>query len=158
MESMITSGSSWSCFTPLASYFENAISSSPIFQCLVIGCPTWILLTYLWWVFHKYLNDPLVTRPPLIILISLTVVLALFCSSSFLLLFCFSFPLFLWWWSLLTNFVTSPSVSTLQFVPSDLCIFLYSGRDLCGNSNTSSNIIYEATSLRASATSDLGRP
>ena len=66
--SIITNGSSWGCFTPLASSSENKISMS---DCLYFrGGILWMLFTYIWYDFLRDLNNPLVNGPPVIIFIS----------------------------------------------------------------------------------------
>ena len=66
--SIITNGSSWGCFTLLASTFENRISLS---YCLYFrGVILWMLFTYLWYDFLRDLNDPPVDDPPVIVFIS----------------------------------------------------------------------------------------
>ena len=67
--SMITKGSLWGCFTPLASASLKDISWSVCF-CLNGGI-MWTLFTYLWHAFLRDLNDPLVKGPPVIVFISL---------------------------------------------------------------------------------------
>ena len=56
--SIITSRSSWGCFTPLALCSKNMISSAPVFLYFVIGCPVWIMLTCLRRLFAKIWLTP----------------------------------------------------------------------------------------------------
>ena len=66
--SIITNGSSWGYFTPLASSSENRISWS--FRLCSRGGILWTLFTYLWYDFLRDLNDPPVDGPPMIVFIS----------------------------------------------------------------------------------------
>ena len=66
--SMITKGSSCSCFTPLASYFENRMSLF-VLLCLRGGI-LWTLLTCLYYDFLRDLKDPPMKGPLMIIFIS----------------------------------------------------------------------------------------
>ena len=65
---IMTKGSLWGCFTPLASASLNDISWS-IRLCLN-GDIIWTLFTCLWHAFLRDLNDPLVKGPPAIVFIS----------------------------------------------------------------------------------------
>ena len=65
---IMTKGSLWGCFTPLASASLKDISWS-IRLCLNGGI-MWTLFTYLWHAFLRDLNEPLVKGPPAIVLIS----------------------------------------------------------------------------------------
>ena len=80
--SMIMSGSSCGCLTPLASRLEKKISPSPEHQYFATGCFTWTLLTCLWNVFLKDQYDPPMTSPPIITRFSPTACLGRSCSSS----------------------------------------------------------------------------
>ena len=65
---IMTKGSLWGCFTPLASASLKDISWS---VCLCLnGGIIWTLFTYLWHAFLRDLNDPLVKGPPAIVFIS----------------------------------------------------------------------------------------
>ena len=65
---IMTKGSLWGCFTPLASASLKDISWS---VCLCLnGGIIWMLFTYLWHAFLRDLNDPLVKGPPAIVFIS----------------------------------------------------------------------------------------
>ena len=66
--SIMTKGSSWGYFTPLASSFEKNTSLS-VRLCFKGGI-LWTLLTCLWYDFLRDLNDPLVDAAPVIIFIS----------------------------------------------------------------------------------------
>ena len=65
---IMTKGSLWGCFTPLASASLKDISWS-VRLCLNGGI-MWTLFTYLWHAFLRDLNDPLVKGPPAIVFIS----------------------------------------------------------------------------------------
>ena len=67
--SIITKGSSWGCFTPLASSFKRDMSWF-IHLCLNGGI-LWTLFTCLWHAFLRDLNDPPVDGPSVIFFISL---------------------------------------------------------------------------------------
>ena len=65
---IMTKGSLWGCFTPLAFVSLKDISWS---VCLCLnGGITWTLFTCLWHAFLRDLNDPSVKGPPTIVLIS----------------------------------------------------------------------------------------
>ena len=66
--SIITNGSLWGSFTPLASASLKDVSWS-VRLCLN-GGTIWTLFTYLWHAFLRDLNDPLVRGPPAIVFIS----------------------------------------------------------------------------------------
>ena len=66
--SIMTKGSPYGCFTPLASSSEKTMSIASLFLCFDGGI-MWTLLTYLFYDFLRNLNEPLVVKPPLIILI-----------------------------------------------------------------------------------------
>ena len=65
---IMTKGSLWGCFTPLASASLKDISWS-VYLCLNGGI-IWMLFTYLWHAFLRDLNDPLVKGLPAIVFIS----------------------------------------------------------------------------------------
>ena len=65
---IMTKGSLWGCFTPLASASLKGISWS-VHLCLNGGI-MWTQFTYLWHAFLRDLNDPLVKGPPAIVFIS----------------------------------------------------------------------------------------
>ena len=64
---IMTNGSLWGCFTPLASASLKDISWS-VRLCLNEGI-MWTLFTYLWHAFLRDLNDPPVKGPPAIVFI-----------------------------------------------------------------------------------------
>ena len=66
--SIMTKGSLWGCFTPLASSSLKDMSWFACF-CLSEGV-MWTLFTYLWHAFLRGLNDPSVNGPPVIVFIS----------------------------------------------------------------------------------------
>ena len=53
---IITKGSLWGCFTPLASPSLKDMSRSV--RCCLNGGIVWTLFTYLWYAFLRDLNDP----------------------------------------------------------------------------------------------------
>ena len=65
---IITNGSLWGYFTPLASASLKDMSWS-VRLCLNEGI-MWTLFTYLWHAFLRDLNDPLMKGPPAIVFIS----------------------------------------------------------------------------------------
>ena len=65
---IMTKGSSWGYFTPLASSSEKNMSLS--IRLCFIGDILWMLFTCLWYDFLRDLNDPLVDGPPVIVFIS----------------------------------------------------------------------------------------
>ena len=67
--SIMTKGSLWGCFTPLASPSLKDMSLS-VHRCLDEGM-VWTLFTCLWYAFLSDLNDPLENGPPVIVFISL---------------------------------------------------------------------------------------
>ena len=81
--SMMTNGSSWGCFIPLASASEKHISWS-VLLCFK-GGRLWTLFTYLLCDFLRDLNDPPLDGPPAMVFISLITVYGRRCvwSSSF---------------------------------------------------------------------------
>ena len=68
MFNIITNGSLWGCFTPLASASLKEMSWS-VRLCLKEGT-VWTLFTCLWHAFLRDLNDPPVTGPSEIVFIS----------------------------------------------------------------------------------------
>ena len=66
--SMITSGSSCSCFTPLVSSSKKTIFVDSHFLCFDGGV-VWAMLIFLCCSFLRDLKDPSAVRPPLIIFI-----------------------------------------------------------------------------------------
>ena len=66
--SIMTKGSLWGCFTPLASPSLKDMSRS-VHCCLDRGI-VWTLFTYLWYAFLGDLNDPPENGPPVIVFIS----------------------------------------------------------------------------------------
>ena len=68
MFNIITNGSLWGCFTPLASASFKDMSWS-VRLCLN-GGTMWTLFTCLWHAFLRDLNDPPVKGPPAIVFIS----------------------------------------------------------------------------------------
>ena len=67
--SIMTKGSLWGCFTPMASPSLKDMSWY-VRQCLDEGM-VWTLFTCLWYAFLSDLNDPLENGPPVIVFISL---------------------------------------------------------------------------------------
>ena len=67
--SIMTKGSLWGCFTPLASPSLKDLFRS-VRYCLDGGI-MWALFTCLWYAFLRDLNDPLEKGPPVIVFISL---------------------------------------------------------------------------------------
>ena len=67
--SMMTRGSSYGCFMPLASSFENKMSILVRLLCFKWAIP-WILFTNLYWDFLRDLKDPPMDDPPAIVFIS----------------------------------------------------------------------------------------
>ena len=65
---IMTKGSSWGYFTPLASSLEKNMSLS-IRLCFIRDI-LWMLFTCLWYDFLRDLNDPPVDCPPVIVFIS----------------------------------------------------------------------------------------
>ena len=65
---IMTRGSSWGCFTPLASSSEKHMSWF-VHLCFVSGRPC-TLFTYLWYDFLREWNEPPVVGPPVIVFIS----------------------------------------------------------------------------------------
>ena len=83
MFNIITNGSLWGCFTPLASASLKEMSWS-VRLCLK-GGTVWTLFTCLWHDFLRDLNDSLETGPPEIVFISPMISLGGWCGrSSFL--------------------------------------------------------------------------
>ena len=66
---IMTKGSLWGCFTPMASPSLKDMSWY-VRQCLDRGT-VWTLLTCLWYAFLSDLNDPPENGPPVIVFISL---------------------------------------------------------------------------------------
>ena len=66
--SIMTKGSLWGCFTPLASPSLKDMSLS-VRRCLYGGM-VWTLFTCLWYAFLRDLNDPPENSPPVIVFIS----------------------------------------------------------------------------------------
>ena len=66
--SIVTKGSSWGYFTPLASSYEKNMSLF-VHLCFKGGI-LWMLFTYLWYDLLRDLNDPFVDGPPVIVFIS----------------------------------------------------------------------------------------
>ena len=66
--SIMTKGSLWGCFTPMASPSLKDMSRY-VHRCLDGGM-AWTLFTYLWYAFLSDLNDPLKNGPPVIVFIS----------------------------------------------------------------------------------------
>ena len=67
--SIITKGSLWGCFTPLA--FASLKDMSRSVRCCLNGGIVWTLFTYHWYAFLKDLNDPPEKSTPVIVFISL---------------------------------------------------------------------------------------
>ena len=86
--SMIMSGSSCGCRTPLASCSKKTILPSPERRYFAIGCFTWMLLTCVWNAFLKDQYDPPMTGPPIITRISPTAYLGQSYSSVIRFFFC----------------------------------------------------------------------
>ena len=67
--SIMTKGSLWGCFTPLATPSWKDMSRS-VHRCLDGGM-VWTLFTFLWYAFLRDLNDPPENGHPVIVFISL---------------------------------------------------------------------------------------
>ena len=65
---IMTSGSSWGCFTLLTSSSEKY--KSPLVRLCFDGGILWMLFTCLWYDFLRDLNDPPVVGPPVMVFIS----------------------------------------------------------------------------------------
>ena len=150
--SIMTKGSSWGCFTPLASSSEKNMSLF-VHLCFEGGI-LWILFTCLWYDFLRDLIDPSVDGLPMIVFISsimlggywdvrsssLGEALRLSLLSSLNLL---GSPFF-------TNLYSFPfHMSSFIFAPSCLCNLLCNGRNPCGNGNTSSYYARWVTNVMA---------
>ena len=77
---MMTRGSSWGCFTPLASSSEKHMSWL-VRLCFSGGRP-YTLFTCLWYDFLRERNEPPVVGPPVIVFISLSAVCGRGCVWS----------------------------------------------------------------------------
>ena len=77
---MMTRGSSWGCFTPLASSSEKHMSWF-VRLCFMGGRPC-TLFTYLWYDFLRERNEPPVVGPPVIVFISPNAVCGRGCEWS----------------------------------------------------------------------------
>ena len=65
---IMTSGSSWGCFTLLTSSSEKY--KSPLVRLCFDGGILWMLFTCLWYDFLRDLNDPPVVGPPAMVFLS----------------------------------------------------------------------------------------
>ena len=77
---MMTRGSSWGCFTPLASSSEKHMSWL-IRLCFMGGKPC-TLFTYLWYDFLRERNEPPMGSPPVIVFISPSAICGRDCEWS----------------------------------------------------------------------------
>jgi len=115
---IMTSRSSWGCFTPLASSSEKYMSW--FVRLCFRGGRLWILFTCLWCDFLRDLNDPPIVGPPMVVFISPSA----FCErgggrSSFLREPpCWSFWLYLLESSLFTYCFSFPF-----YISSSICFF-----------------------------------
>ena len=121
--SMITKGSSYSYFTPLASSSENRMSMS-VLLCLRGGI-IWMLFTCLYCDFLRDLKDPPMDSPPVIVFISPIALCGQLnaLSSSFGIALCFSLL------SLL-NLLDSPFFINFCSFPFRMSFSIYSFRSL----------------------------
>ena len=146
--SMMTSGSSWGCFTPLASSFEKHISWF-VLLCFR-GGRLWTLFTCLWRDFLRDLNDPHVDGSPMMIFISPVALCGWEGIWSLSLWKLNVDPCYHPWscWNPLSSRISTVSLFVWAFLsaPSGLNSPLCNARDLCENYCISSYHVHWATS------------
>ena len=150
--SMMTRGSSYGCFTPLASSFKKTMFTTSLFLCFVCGI-IWTQLTDLFCDFLRHLKKPPIIRPPLIILTSNIASFGRSCGlssslglSSILVRFsCFGVYMCLF----LRNSAIFLSRSTLLSVLWGLSTRQCNARALNGNGNTFSCFLHYVNCLMA---------